>query len=186
MLIKILIVLAVLLVVFALFVAMRPSEFRITRSAKIAAPPSAVFPLVNDLHQWMAWSPWEQKDPGMTRSYEGPSAGVGAGYGWSGNKDVGAGRMTITDSRPDDLVRIRLEFLKPFKATNTTEFTFTPAADGRTTNVTWTMTGHNNFMGKAFCLFMDMDKMVGADFEKGLAAMKTTAESRRPAAVALN
>jgi hypothetical protein len=185
MLIKILIVLATLVVVFAVFVAMRPAVFRITRSAKIGAPPSAVFPLVNDFHQWMAWSPWEHRDPNMTRSHEGPSAGVGAAYGWSGNKDVGAGRMTITDSHPDDLVRIRLEFLKPFKATNNTEFAFTPAGDGQT-NVTWTMTGHNNFMGKAFCLFMDMDKMVGADFEKGLAAMKTAAESRRPAAVALN
>src|SRR5688572_19552288 len=100
MLIKIIILLAVLVLVFAVIVAMRPSVFRVARSAKVGAPPGVIFPLVNDLHRWMAWSPWEHKDPDMARSYEGPSAGVGAAYGWSGNKDVGEGRMTITDSLP--------------------------------------------------------------------------------------
>ena len=186
MLIKILVVLTVLLIVLVVTIAMRPSEFRITRSARISARPATVFPLVNDFRQWPAWSPWEHRDPNMTRSYEGPPSGVGAAYRWSGNREVGEGCITITDSRPDELIRMRLEFLKPFKSTNTTEFTFAPEAGGPATNVTWTMTGRNNFMGKAFGLFMDMDKMIGADFEKGLAAMKAAAESQQTTVAARN
>jgi hypothetical protein len=178
MLIKILVVLAVLLIVLIVTIAMRPSEFRITRSTRILVRPSAVFPLVNDFRQWAAWSPWEHRDPNMTRSCEGPASGVGAVYRWAGNKEVGEGGITITDSRADESIRMRLEFLKPFKSTNTTEFTFAPEAGGPATNVTWTMTGRNNFMGKAFGLFMDMDRLIGADFEKGLAAMKVAAESQ--------
>jgi hypothetical protein len=133
-----------------------------------------VFEHVNDFHKWRAWSPWEERDPDMERTYDGPAAGEGAKYAWAGNGDVGEGKMTITESRPGELIRIKLEFLKPMSATNTTEFTFKAEGDG--TVVTWDMTGRNNFMAKAFCLFMNMDKMVGGDFEKGLANLKSIAE----------
>jgi uncharacterized protein YndB with AHSA1/START domain len=172
------VLIAVVLLVVALIVtvATRPAEFRIERSTTIAAPPTAVSELVNDFHKWRAWSPWEGKDPAMNRTYEGPSAGRGATYGWSGNKEVGEGRMTITESKPGELIRIRLEFLKPWQATNTADFTFTPASDG--TRVNWSMTGCHNFMSKAFGMFCNLDKLVGDDFEKGLAKMKATAESQ--------
>lgn len=172
---KVLIVLIALVAVFVIVVATRPADFRVTRTARIAAPPSAVFAQVNDFHNWMAWSPWARLDPAMTQSYEGAPAGPGAAYSWSGNSKVGAGRMTILDSHPSDLIRIKLEFLKPFAATNTAEFTFKP--EGGQTVVTWSMTGKNNFMAKAFGLFMNMDKLVGGDFEKGLAQMKSVAEA---------
>jgi len=177
MLIKTLIVVAALVVVFVIIVATRPARFRIARSATIAAPSEIVFAQVNDFHAWQAWSPWEKKDPAMKRTHEGPPSGRGAVYAWAGNKEVGEGRMTLTESRPAELIRIRLDFLKPFAATNESEFTFTPRGDGGQTEVIWSMTGHNGFMAKAFCMFMDMDKLVGSDFEKGLASMKTIAES---------
>jgi hypothetical protein len=164
-----------IVVVFIVVAATRPSELRITRSARISAAPSAVFAQVNDFHKWTAWSPWEKLDPDLKRTYEGALAGTGAVYSWSGNKKVGEGRMTLTESRPSDLIRLKLEFLKPFKATNATEFTFKP--EGNQTFVTWDMTGKNNFMAKAFCLCMNMDKMVGGDFEKGLANMKSVVET---------
>ena len=175
MLIPILIALAVVPIVFVVVVATRPSEFRITRTATISAPPSAVFAQVNDFHNWLAWSPWEKLDPALKRTYEGAPAKTGAIYSWAGNKQVGEGRMTLTKSRPSDLIRIKLEFLKPFAATNTAEFTFQP--EGHQTVVTWSMTGKHNFMSKAFCLFMNMDKMVGGDFEKGLASLKSVVEA---------
>jgi hypothetical protein len=161
--------------IFALFVAIQPADFRITRSGTIAAPAADVFAQVNDLHNWQAWSPWAKRDPAMKQNYDGAPSGTGASYSWSGNKDVGEGRMTITESRPSDLVRIKLEFLKPFKATNTSEFTFKP--DGQRTVVTWSMSGQRNFVMKAFGLFMNMDKMVGGDFEKGLASLKEVTEA---------
>ena len=172
---KILIAFAVILIVFAVVVAIQPGDFRITRSTTIAAPPAAVFAQVNDFHKWEAWSPWAKLDPAMKTLYDGPTEGPGTIYTWSGNSKVGEGRMTITESHPSDLVRIQLEFLKPISATNTTEFTF--KADGSQTLVNWTMTGTNNFMGKAFNLVMNMDKMVGGDFEKGLAQMKSLLET---------
>ena len=170
----ILIAIAAIVVLFLIIAAMQPSEFRVTRLAKINAPPEKVFPHVNDLHQWEAWSPWAKMDPACKNTYEDPPAGTGASFAWAGNKKVGEGRMTITESRPADLIRIRLEFLKPFKATNTAEFTFQPEA-GQTV-VTWSMFGKNNFMGNAFGLIMNYDKMVGGDFEKGLASLKSIAE----------
>ena len=175
MLTPILIALAVILIVFVVVVATRPSEFRITRTATISAPPPAVFAKVYDFHNWLAWSPWEKRDPALKRTYEGAQAGTGAIYAWAGNKQVGEGRMTLTQSRPSDLIRIKLDFLKPFAATNAAEFTFQP--EGHQTVVTWSMTGKHNFMAKAFCLFMNMDKMVGGDFERGLAQMKTVTEA---------
>jgi uncharacterized protein YndB with AHSA1/START domain len=161
--------------VFVVVVAMRPADFRITRTTTIAAPAEIIFQNVNDLHKWGAWSPWAKLDPAMKQTHEGVPAGVGAIYSWDGNKDVGAGRMTITESRTNESIRIKLEFLKPFAAVNETEFTF--ASDGNQTKVTWSMAGTNNFMSKAFCMFLDMDKMVGGDFEKGLAQMKSLVES---------
>jgi hypothetical protein len=145
------------------------------RSASVSAPAPTVFAQVNDFHKWEAWSPWAKLDPAAKATFEGPSAGIGAIFRWAGNKEVGEGSMTITESRPSDLIRIKLEFLKPFAATNRAEFTFKPQGDQ--TVVTWSMEGKNNFMAKAFCLFMNMDKMVGSQFEKGLANMKALAEA---------
>jgi len=174
MLTTVLIVVAVLILIFVVLVAMQPNEFRVTRSTSIAAPPPVVFGLVNDFHEWDAWSPWAKMDPNATNTFEDSAAGQGAIFAWSGNKKVGEGRMTILESRPHELIRIKLEFFKPFKCSNTAEFTFEPEAGG--THVTWSMFGKNLLMGKIFGLFMNMDKMVGKDFEKGLAAIKSTAE----------
>jgi len=168
--------LAVVVAGFLVIVALQPSDFRIERSATMRSPAQAPYAQVNDFKNWAAWSPWEKIDPALKRSYEGPQAGTGASYAWQGNKDVGEGRMTITDSRPGELVRIRLEFFKPFAATNTAEFRFKNS--GESTAVTWTMTGQNNFLSKAICLFVDMDKMVGGMFEQGLTQMKTVVERR--------
>lgn len=175
MLIKILIILGVLLVVFVIIVATRPDEFRVTRRATISAPPAAVFAHVNDLHKWQAFSPWAKMDPAAKTSFAGPVAGVGAVFTWAGNKQVGEGSMTITESRPHELIRFRLDFLKPFAGTNTAEFTFTPE-DGRTV-VAWTMSGKSNFLFKAIGLFMNCEKMVGGQFDQGLANLKAIVES---------
>jgi uncharacterized protein YndB with AHSA1/START domain len=175
MLVKILIGLAALVVLLVVVVALQPSEFRITRTATVAAPPSAVFAQVNDFHKWEAWSPWAKLDPAARNTFDGAPAGPGAVFAWAGNGQVGEGRMTIIESRLDELVRIKLEFMKPFAATNTAEFTFKP--DGDRTAVTWSMYGHNNFIGKAVCLVMNMDKTLGGEFDKGLAAIKSVAEA---------
>jgi hypothetical protein len=166
---------AAVVVVFLVVVAMQPAAFRIARSATITAPPVAVFEEVNDLRRWEAWSPWAKIDPACKITYDGAPSGVGAIMSWSGNSKVGEGRMTITDSRPDDRIRIKLEFFRPFKATNTAEFTFTPHVDE--TAVTWTMTGERNFMCKGFSLFCDIDEMVGKDFDKGLSQLKSVVQS---------
>ena len=170
----ILIVVAVLILLFLVIVAIQPSDFRITRSINIAAPAYVVFEQVNDLHKMDAWSPWLEPDPSVKKTYEGLSSGEGAVFAWDGNNQVGEGRLTVTESDPYDLVRIRLDFIKPFATTNTAEFTFEP--EGDQTIVTWSMFGKQPFMGKAISLFMDMDKMIGGNFEKGLANMKNIAE----------
>ena len=177
-------VLVLLVVVLAIVVALQPSAFAITRAATINAPASVVFAQVDDFHNWEAWSPWAKRDPHMKSTYSGPERGEGASYGWAGNDEVGEGRMTITESDPSERILIDLEFLKPFPARDLTEFTFAPV-EGRPdrSKVTWTMSGENNFMGKAFCLFMDMDAMVGGDFEKGLASMGAAAEADAESAV---
>lgn len=175
MLVRILAGLAVIVVVFVIIVALQPSAFRVARSATVSAPPSAVFAQVNDFHKWGAWNPWGKIDPAMKQSYEGAPAGVGAVYSWVGNKEVGEGRMTITESRPNELIRLQLEFFKPFAASNTADFTFKP--DGDQTLVTWSMSGDKNFMAKAIHLFVSMDRMIGGQFEKGLADMKAIAEA---------
>jgi hypothetical protein len=170
-----LVVIVVLLIAFVVIVALQPADFRIARSATFAAPASDVFAQVNDFHHWDAWSPWAKIDPAMKQTYEGAPTGTGASYSWLGNNKVGEGTMTIMDSRPTDLISIKLEFRRPFKATNTAEFAF--KADGQRTTVTWSMSGRNSFMFKAFGLFMSMDKMLGAEFEKGLANMKAVVEA---------
>ena len=171
----ILISLAVIVIVLAVIVALQPSEFRVARSTTISASPATVFAQVNDFHNWEAWNPWGKIDPAMKQAYAGAPAGNGAIYTWAGNNEVGEGRMTITESRPSDLIRIKLEFFKPFAGTNIAEFTF--KREGNQTAVTWSMEGKNNFMAKAIHLFMNMDKMIGGQFEKGLASMKSVVES---------
>jgi len=161
--------------ILSVIVAMQPAEFRIERSTTIAAPAPVVFAQVNDFHKWDAWSPWAKLDPDVKNSYQGTPAGPGAMLAWAGNSKVGEGRMTITESRPNELIRIKLEFVRPFAATNTAQFAFKP--DGDRTAVTWSMFGHNNFVSRAVFLFVDMDKALGGEFEKGLAGMKSVAEA---------
>jgi Polyketide cyclase / dehydrase and lipid transport len=165
-----------IIVVFVL-ASRQPDDFRITRTGTIVAPASAIFPHVNNLQNWEAWSPWAKLDPNAKNSFEGPSEGVDAKMSWAGNNKVGVGSMTVTESRPSDFIQFRLEFLKPMKATNIAEFTFKP--DGDQTAVTWTMTGTNNFMAKVMGLFMNCDKMCGGMFEQGLASLKTVVEAGR-------
>ena len=153
------------------------STYEVTRSAVIPAPAQEIFPLVNSFREWTKWSPWESVDPAMERSYSGTESGVGAKYAWSGNRKAGSGTMEIVDTAEPRNIKIRLEFTKPFKAVNPTSFTFTPSGDG--TLVTWTMTGENKGIGKVFALFMNMDKMVGADFEKGLASLAGAVAQRK-------
>jgi uncharacterized protein YndB with AHSA1/START domain len=172
---KILLVLAVVIVAFVIVVAMQPAEFRVQRSIVIAAPPSTVFPHVNDVHQFQEWSPWAKIDPNAKVTFEGPSAGTGAKFNWEGNNEVGAGAMSVTDSRSNERVDFKLEFKKPFEATNTADFTFKPEDDK--TSVTWGMNGTKNFFMKAFGLFVNCDKMIGPDFEKGLSNLKGLAEA---------
>ncbi len=169
------VVIVVIIAVLCVVVALQPAHYQVERSATINAPATVVFAQVNDFHKWQAWSPWAKMDPNMKQTYSGSPAGNGAVYSWVGNKDLGEGRMTITDSKPSEAIKIKLEFLKPFAATNATDFTFTP--QGNQTNVKWTMSGDKNFISKAFTIFMNMDKMVGDDFEKGLAGMKKISEA---------
>jgi len=176
MLVKILFGVAVVVAALSAYVATRPSDFSVTRSANFAAPAPLVFAQVNELKKWEAWSPWQKKDPQAKNSYAGPAAGTGASMSWAGNNEVGEGRMTIVESRPAELVRFKLEFFKPFAATNSAEFAF--REEGGRTAVTWTMRGQNNFIAKAMCLVFDMDKMVGGDFEAGLAGIKSIVEKK--------
>ena len=172
---RLLLVLVLIVVGLVVVIARRPSEFRIERTTVVAAAPAAVFAQVNDFHKWDAWNPWAKMDPALKQGYEGAPAGAGAVYTWAGNRQVGEGRMTITESRPNDLIRVRLEFLKPVANTSLAEFTF--KLQGTQTAVTWSMTGTNNFMAKAFHLVMNMDRMIGGQFDKGLADMKSAVEA---------
>lgn len=179
MLKQIFVILAAIAVAFAIFVTTRPDSFRVERSAQVAAAPTVIHAALSDFHRWADWSPWEKLDPTMKKEYSGPAAGTGASYHWVGNDKVGEGRMTITESVPGDHVTIRLEFIKPWEATNTTVFQLTP--DGTSTRVSWRMEGKNGFMAKAFSVFMNMDAMIGKDFEQGLAALReiTEADAKR-------
>ena len=168
--------LAVLLVVFLIVASRQPDTFRIERAAMVAAPPATMFAQVDDLHNWRNWSPWQEVDPNMTQTYMGPRSGAGASMAWSGNRKAGQGRMTVVESHPSDLVRIRLEFVKPFASSSESEFTFLRGSDQ--TLVTWVMTGQNNLMFKSMHMVMNMDKMLGGDFERGLAKLKTVSEAK--------
>lgn len=179
MLKKILIGLGVVFALLLVAISLQPATFHVERSTNISAPPEAAFAQVNDFHAWHNWSPWEKLDPSMKRTFDGAPSGVGAKYAWVGNKEVGEGRMTIEESSPSKIA-IKLEFLKPFEATNTATFTFSKTAEG--TKATWAMDGNNNFFSKAMHLVMDMDKMIGPDFERGLAGIKTAAEAAAKAA----
>lgn len=152
----------------------KPDEFRVQRQASVKALPEKIFPLIDDLRRWDAWSPWEKKDPAMKRTFSGAQAGKGAIYAWDGNKDVGRGRMEIADSSPPSKIRINLDFVSPFEAHNVVEFALEPK--GEATTVTWSMQGPVPYFAKIVHVFLDMDRMVGNDFETGLAALKAAAE----------
>lgn len=170
-------VLVLVIVGFCIVVAMQPADFKIERSATFTTAPENVFAQINDFHKWNAWSPWAKIDPNMRSTFNGPESGVGSSYYWIGNDQVGEGKMTITASQPNERIAIDLDFIAPFAAKNLTEFTIKPSGDK--TDVTWSMTGKRDFVMKAFCLFFDMDKLVGGDFEKGLAQLKTTVEASK-------
>jgi hypothetical protein len=160
----------ILIGVLVALAARRPNEFRIERRMVIPASADAIFPLVNDLAAWRGWSPWEKKDPAMQRNYSAQTAGMGASYEWLGNREVGQGRMTVIESLPGERVRIRMDFLAPFRITHEAEFIFKRSGDG--TEVVWAMMGKHPFIGKIMCLFYNPDDMVGRDFEAGLNALK--------------
>jgi len=179
---KILVVLIAFLLAFAGFISTQPDDFRITRSAVIAAPAEAVFAHVNNLHAWEAWSPWAKLDPNATSTFEGAKSGVNAKMHWDGNAEVGKGSMTIIENRPGEFIKFQLDFLKPMEGHHTAEFLFKKQEDG-STEVSWTMYGKNNFIGKAMGLVMDCDTLIGEQFEKGLASLKDVAEKQAAAAV---
>ena len=168
------IVAIVLIVALLVFATTKPDTFRVQRSASIKAPPEKIFPLINDLHSWGAWSPWEKMDPAMKRNFSGAANGKGAVYEWEGNHNVGKGRMEITETSPPSHVVIKLDFIKPFEAHNIAEFMMGSKDDS--TNVTWAMHGPTPYMAKVIHIFFSMDSMVGKDFETGLANLKAIAE----------
>ena len=154
----------------------KPASFSVRRSAVIQARAEAIFPLIVDFHRWPNWSPWEDRDPAMKRSYSGTESGKGAVYAWEGNKNVGSGRMEILDASSPSKITIKLDFFKPFETHNTAEFTFVPERDVAATQIIWVMQGPSSFLSKLMQVFMDLDKMIGRDFEAGLANLKKLAE----------
>jgi hypothetical protein len=168
------IVLALLIAVTLIYAATKPDSFRIERSTTIKAAPEKIFALINEFKQWEVWSPWEKIDPALKRTYSGAASGVGAIYEWSGNKDIGQGRMEIVESAPSAKVSLKLDFATPFEAHNRVDFTL--AQQGDTTTVTQAMYGPSPYMSKLMTLFFSMDKMVGDKYEAGLANIKAIAE----------
>jgi carbon monoxide dehydrogenase subunit G len=171
---KIALVIVVLIAAVLVYAATRPDAFSVQRSATIKAPPDKVFAQINDFHAWQAWSPWEKLDPAMQRTHSGAPAGKGAAYAWKGNSKVGEGRMEIIESTPASKVSIQLDFIEPFAARNTADFTLQPVGDA--TQVTWVMHGPAPFVTKLMGVFVSMDSMIGKDFEAGLANLKAAAE----------
>lgn len=167
-------ILIAIVVVVLLLASTKPDTFRLERSTVIAAPPATVYPLISDFHHWGKWSPWERLDPNLKRTFSGAPSGTGAIYAWEGTPKVGSGRMEILEASAPSDVRIQLDFLKPFEAHNTAEFTLRPEGGG--TRVTWAMYGPNPLMMRVMKLFMNMEAMIGKDFEAGLANMKASAE----------
>jgi hypothetical protein len=176
MLKKILFVVVLILAGLFYWVTTQPDAYRVTRSRAIDAKPAVVYAQIADFHRWEAWSPWSKLDPGMKTTYAGTPGQVGSSYTWSGNDKVGEGRMTIVDEKPSERVYIRLEFLRPFKSVSTTTFKLLPAPSG--TEATWIMEGKNDLLGKAISTFVNMDKMIGDDFERGLSQLKALCEAQ--------
>ncbi len=168
------IVLAVAIAIILILAATKPGSFSVVRAIDVQAPPERIFALINDFHQWVSWSPYENKDPAMKRSYGGAASGKGAVYGWDGNKNVGSGRMEILDAAPPSKILIKLDFFKPFEGHNTAEFTMLPQGDA--THLTWAMRGPAPFMSKLMQVFINLDHMIGKDFETGLANLKKLTE----------
>jgi hypothetical protein len=172
---KIFLGLAAIVALILIIAAFQSDDMKVSRSATMAAPPDAVFKVVNDFRQWDAWSPWSKKDPNMKKSLEGPPEGVGAVYHWSGNNEVGEGKTTLVESKPSEKVGMKLEFVRPFAGTSDVQFTFVPEGNG--TKTTWAMQGKKPFLGKVMGLFMDCDKMCGDQFNEGLANLKKIVEA---------
>jgi hypothetical protein len=166
-------VLVIVVAFFLILAVTKPDVLRVQRAAAMQAPPERIFSLINDFHQWGNWSPWEHRDPAMKRTFSGNESGKGAVYAWDGNKNVGAGRMEILDAVLPKIV-IKLDFIKPFEGHNTAEFTMLPR--GGATDVTWTMYGATPLLGKVMHVFINMDRMIGKDFEAGLANLKKAVE----------
>ncbi len=164
-------------VVVLVLASRKPDQFRIERTATIEAPAAKIFPEINNLKSMDVWSPWSKMDPNIKQEFTGPSSGVGAVSSWVGNRQVGSGRMEITESIPNSKVGMKLDFYKPMKASHSAEFLLVP--NGKATNVTWAMSGKNAFVSKIMCVFMNMDKMVGGNFETGLASLKSIVESKK-------
>jgi uncharacterized protein YndB with AHSA1/START domain len=168
------VIIAITIAIVLILAATKPNMLRVQRATSIKAPPERIFPMINDFHQWRSWSPYEERDPALKRSYEGPDSGRGAVYAWDGNKNVGSGRMEILEASVPSKITIKLDFFKPFEGHNTAEFTMLPQGD--VTNLTWTMVGPAVFMSKVMQVFINLDHMIGRDFEVGLANLKKLAE----------
>jgi uncharacterized protein YndB with AHSA1/START domain len=175
---KAIVIVAIVLVVAAVaivaYAAFQPNSFRVERSALIKAPADKIFPLINDFHAWRTWSPYEERDPDMKRTFGGPAAGKGPTYDWDGNRNVGSGHMEILDAPPPSRVTIKLDFIRPFEGHNTAEFTLVPQGEG--TKVTWAMFGPQPLVARIMGLFFNIDEMIGKDFAAGLAKLKALAE----------
>lgn len=171
---KILLALLVIIAAILVYATTKPSTFRVERSISINAAPEKVMPLIDNFHNWDRWSPWAHIDPNMKVTYSGAPSGKGAVYTWEGNSKVGAGRMEIVDEQVPTYVNMELDFYKPMKGNDRSEFQLAPEGSG--TKVTWIMSGPMTYVSKVMCVFMSMDKMIGTDFEKGLAKLKTEAE----------
>lgn len=166
--------LVVIVAALLIFASTKPDSFRVQRTATIKAPPEKIYPLIEDYHKWTSWSPWENKDPAMKRTYSGPESGKGARYAWDGNKEIGQGEMVISEATSPSRVVIAMHFIKPFDSRSTAEFTLQPKGDS--TDVTWAMHGPSPFMSKVIGIFFSMDSMIGKEFETGLANLKGIAE----------
>jgi uncharacterized protein YndB with AHSA1/START domain len=168
------IILAIAIAAILILAATKSDTLRVQRAISIRAPAETIFPLISDFHQWLKWSPYEEKDPAMKRSYGGADSGKGATYAWDGDKNVGSGRMEVLEAAAPSKIIIKLDFFKPFEGHNTAEFTMLPQGDG--THVTWVMHGPANFMSRLIQVFINLDNMIGKDFEAGLAKLKTITE----------
>ncbi|MCK1642385.1 SRPBCC family protein [Bradyrhizobium sp. 157] len=168
------VILAIAIAVVLILAATKPNTLRVQRAVSIKAPAERIFPLISDFQQWRSWSPYEQKDPAMKRTYGGAERGKGAVYAWDGDKNVGSGRMEILEALAPSKIVIKLDFFRPFEGHNTAEFTMLPQGDG--IHVTWLMHGPANFMSRLIQVFMNLDRMIGRDFEAGLANLKTITE----------